>query len=91
MKVIFREFDTGEVVAIFPEIPGDSSPLTCGSYMHFGMHSSCDPGIIRYTKPAKNYENLKAELESIGYDLEIIKRNRRDFLLTRIHILRRKK
>lgn len=75
-KVIFRYWN-GDVIALFPELPGDMNPETCMSYMHVGQHSAADYGhIIDQTKPAKpeQYAELAQELESIGYKLEIKKR-----------------
>ena len=75
-KVIFRVFKEGEVIAIFPEELGTHDHFTCASYMHIGQHASCDPEIRRITRLAKpeEYADLKAELESIGYNLDIKKR-----------------
>jgi hypothetical protein len=72
-KVIFRVFEDGEVIAIFPEELGDSTYWACNSYMHVGQHGACEPEIISTTRLAKpeEYESLKAELESIGYNLDI--------------------
>lgn len=73
-KVIFRYWMNG-VVAIFPEIPGDMNPQNCLSYQHIGQHCTCDPFyIIKSSKPATEiqYNNLKVELESLGYKLKVI-------------------
>lgn len=85
-KVIFRVFKTGEVIAIFPEELGNSNYWTCNSYMHVGQHGACDPEIISTTRPAspKEYESLKAELENIGYNLDIKKRYSNDSYKVRI-------
>lgn len=88
-KVIFRVFgkdkkhdqinhiEYGTVIAIFPEEVGNINHHTCMSYMHVGQHGVCSPdGIIYVTRLAKpeEYASLKAELESIGYDLDIRKK-----------------
>ena len=75
-KVIFRQFKTGEIIALFPALPGTNDPNTCESYMHVGQHSSADTDLVQSTKPAKKekYQSLKRELESIGYKLEAKKR-----------------
>lgn len=83
-KVIFRKFNNswmqrdGEIIAIFPEQAGDTSPYaTCNSYMHVGQHGACAVDIIQDTLPAKpeEYKDLLAELVSIGYDdLKIVRR-----------------
>lgn len=84
-KVIFRKLE-GEVIALFPELPGDNNPITCLSYMRIGQHGSASAesplGI-----PAKEseYDSLFQELESIGYDdLRIA------YKLTRADYLKRK-
>ena len=45
------------------------------SYAHVGQHSSCHPDYANESRPAtkEEYQSLKEELESIGYNLEIIK------------------
>ncbi len=75
-KVIFRYWK-GDVIAIFPEIPGDMDPLNCLSYQRVGQHGTCDPShIIKTSKAAteSQYHGLKTELESIGYHLKIVSR-----------------
>lgn len=50
-----------------------------------------DPqGVIQSTKPAKpeEYADLKQELESIGYELETVKRYQYRFLETRSKTIR---
>ena len=47
------------------------------SYMHVGQHGGADyKGVVQSTKLAteSEYSDLKAELESIGYDLKIVKK-----------------
>lgn len=73
-KVIFRVFEDGQVIAIFPEELGNSDCYTCMSYMHVGQHGACNPKeVISDTRLAKpeEYASLKAELYSIGYNLDI--------------------
>ncbi len=75
-NVMFRYWKD-DVIAIFPEIPGDSSPHNCLSYQHIGQHGTCDPAyIIRDSKPAtvQQYQGLKTELESMGYALHVVSR-----------------
>ena len=49
-KVIFRKLKDGDIIALFPELPGDMNPYhTCESYMHVGQHGAaseqaCDRG-----------------------------------------------
>jgi len=84
-KVIFRRFTNGNIIALFPEELGTNNPATCSSYMHVGQHGACDPFIVYNTALATpgEYAELKEELESIGYDLDIIKRVRFSHRITR--------
>lgn len=76
-KVIFRKFNNGEIIAIFPETLQNGE---CDSYMHIGQHGACTSGIPSFTKLAKpsEYRDLKKELESIGYKLKIVKKIMRE-------------
>ena len=73
-KVIFRKFEDGEIIALFPEQKLGNGLI--GSYMHIGQHSPASEFIVDDTTLATEdeYRELKAELESIGYHLEIRKR-----------------
>lgn len=46
--------------------------LTC--YAHIGQHSACNSDYAKECKEAtkEEYNDLKEELESIGYELEIL-------------------
>ena len=77
-KVIYRKFKDGEeIIAVFPELsyPGFVSRKGLVlSYEHIGQHGEADyDHIIKMTTIAfpKDYEVLKAQLEDLGYDLEI--------------------
>ena len=61
----------GEVVALFPNEVADSNGNTM-SYQHIGQHSAASKGLYkcRYAKPLE-FNNLKNELERIGYVLQI--------------------
>lgn len=71
-----------DYIAIFPHQSGTFSPYTCQSYMHTGQHGSCDPqGIIEQSehtntlkRQTAKYRDFVAELESIGYNLDIRQR-----------------
>lgn len=81
--VIFRKYKDGDIIALFPhDIINSRGHVK--SYMHVGQHSGADyMGVIMKTKPAKidEFTDLKDELESIGYDLNIIIRiNKRKYL-----------
>lgn len=71
--VIFRKYKKSkDILALFPyEI---DTPLTCTCYEHVGQHGGANyHHCISITTPAKpdEYAALKAELESIGYNLKI--------------------
>ena len=75
-RVIFRKFKDGGVIAWFPDIP--ANPGRCLSYMHLGQHGEGVYPADTVPATAKESANLKAELESIGYNLREVKRlNRR--------------
>jgi hypothetical protein len=84
-KTIFRKFNDGSIIAMFPEI-GTSVASTCSSYMHLGQHCPCVPdAVIEDTKIATpaEYGSLKEELERIGYKIEAIKRLRQSHYVVR--------
>lgn len=92
--VIFRKWCAAphEVIALFPELPGDNDPTRCLSYEHVGQHGSADPGITRsLTEPATEaeYADLKKELEAIGYKLIVGKRFIADHRKMRAELIRR--
>lgn len=75
--VIFRKFPDGGIIALFPykaAVCLDAWP--CQSYMHVGQHGAADPRIVADTQPAQpqEYAALKAELEQIGYRLDVRQR-----------------
>ncbi len=74
-KVVFRKFNDGQVIALFPELPCDNRG-NITSYMHIGQHAPASRFIVHDTKPAnpEEYADLHAELLRIGYDLEIRKK-----------------
>jgi hypothetical protein len=80
VPVLFRvDFDGNatEVNAVFPTLPGstrDPELMTC--YAHVGQHSSCSLDWFELTKAARPYQyaDLKAELERLGYQLEVCSR-----------------
>ena len=72
--VIFRKWNNGQIIAIFPEIPADHCYGHCMSYEHIGQHGTCAPGyVIHATTQASEAEALpiRKELESIGYELQV--------------------
>jgi hypothetical protein len=82
-QVMFR-FWRGEIIALFPYIIADHKGGVM-SYMHVGQHGGADyNGIIKGSKPATPAQMLPLyeELESIGYNLEVVKRRNYDKYLT---------
>ena len=79
-KVIFRKWrgTHGSIIALFPEIPADVYGHLMQSYERVGQHGGAD--CIAITTPPKRIDaeavaELKAELESIGYNnLDVRKR-----------------
>jgi len=71
--VIFRRFKCGQIVAIFPYEAWDRNGLYCTSYMHEGQHGAAGYNLNGCTTLAKpdEFADLKRELESIGYNLEV--------------------
>lgn len=73
VKVVFRKWrDTGDVIALFPELPSDIYGRFCESYEHVGQHGGADyHGVVRQTFPATPEESaaLSVELNRIGYRL----------------------
>lgn len=73
--VIFRRWkDTGNVVAIFPEIPSDNQGYMCEMFEHHGQHTGRDcRGVVGRTTPAKgpDVKALARELRGRGYRLLI--------------------
>lgn len=76
--VVFRRWkDTGDIIALFPELPSDIYGFFCDSYEHVGQHGGADYyGVIQATKPASNKDakELARELTRIGYRLKPIRR-----------------
>lgn len=78
-KVVFRKWADGGIIALFPE---ETWVGCCMSYEHVGQHGGADyVGIVQQTKlaTATEYADLKEELESLGYNLQVYKRCRVNF------------
>jgi len=79
--VVFRvwrrpNFAVGEVVALFPTLPGDMAGR-CTAYEHIGQHGAADYAhCLGQSRPASADEaaELRAELEQIGYRLRVYRR-----------------
>ena len=94
--VIFRREYTGmfkdDIIAVFPYVINDFKGGVL-SYMHVGQHSGMDYDcVINGTKPAKEneYQALKSELESIGYNLNIVKRRNYKRYLAELNKIRQR-
>ena len=72
LKVVFRKFDNGEIIAMFPQFTNKRN-YRIDSYMHIGQHAECDPMIVHDTKLAteNEYESLLKEIQSIYHDYDI--------------------
>jgi len=90
--VVFRRWrDTGDVIALFPDIPSDYDGYFCLSYEHVGQHGGADfYGVVRATLPVESqeYERLAKELTSIGYQLRTVQRASRQMHERRIKAAR---
>ena len=88
-KVIFRKFkDTKSIIAVFPDLCYPQYTSENGlvmDYMFIGQHGECDyDTVMKMTTIAtpKEYDILKAVLEDIGYNLEIVTRKEYEKSLT---------
>jgi hypothetical protein len=97
LRVIFRKFADGDVIAIFPELAGTNDPWTCLDYMHIGQHGSGDVDFYSTLKPATpaEYAPLYNELRGIyetgkdAVELKVAKRFSRLDYLKRLEQVRR--
>lgn len=73
IKVVFRKFPEGDIIALFPEEIADFKGNIL-SYQRIGQHGGASPELLNELNPASldEYLPLKKELESIGYILESI-------------------
>ena len=72
--VIFRRANGGGILAVFPYLLTGDIYLESTCYAHIGQHSACDwYYITSKTRPASpaEYADLKHELESLGYLLDV--------------------
>jgi len=69
-RVVFKK-SQGEVVAFLLDVPANKGMIM--SYVHVGQHSEASKEFYQesFLATPKEYNDLKEELESIGYDLEI--------------------
>ncbi len=71
-KVTFRKLD-GSVIALFPDDVSHGGEFVA-SYEHYGQHGDASvEGIIEWERAEpEEYADLLAELERVGYDLEVV-------------------
>jgi len=92
--VVFRCNKSGDfkgvVFAMLPHECGDrSGHVTC--YQHIGQHGTADySGCIRDSRPAteEEYADLKKEMEGLGYNLKVVKKQNYDKFLESYNNLR---
>lgn len=74
--VIFRRWnDTGDIVAIFPELPADDQGRFCVAHDELGQQIAAEyEQVMRDTTPVSptEYGRFAHELTLLGYDLQSI-------------------
>ena len=76
---VYPRYDDGqrEVLAIFPDQRLFSGAISC--YAHVGQHGSCSYSFLKRTKATKEqYTPLLKELQSIGYNVEVVNERARN-------------
>ena len=74
LKVVFRKFNDGEIIALFPQIKFGCPHYEIMSYMHIGQHSEVDHhAVVEQTTLAteEEYQALLNEIKNIYYDYDI--------------------
>lgn len=75
-KVVFRKYQqSGDILALFPE--DDEGHGNCSCYQHIGQHGAANYDYcLTFTTLAtpEEYAPLMVELQSIGYNLKVMKR-----------------
>ena len=79
LKVVFRKFNDGEIIALFPDIKFGCPHYEIMSYMHIGQHTEVDHhAILEQTKLAteEEYQTLLNEIKNIyhDYDIKVMKK-----------------
>jgi len=93
--IIFRCDKSGDfkgvVFALFPHEVSDHKG-NVNSYQHVGQHSGADyNGCVRNSRLAteEEYKDLKEEMESIGYNINVMKKRNYDKYLKDLKRVRR--
>lgn len=70
-NVVFKKWEDGQIIALFPDESFDIHNEFITSYMHVGQHSGASRDLLYELDDAsiEEYKNLKEELLSIGYKL----------------------
>jgi hypothetical protein len=77
-KVLFlvneKDPENPDLFAYFPEENHDREGIYKTAYSHVGQHSSAHPDYAKESREAtpEEYQDLKAELEGLGYNLEVL-------------------
>ena len=73
-NIMLSDNDKIVIYAFFPEESYSDDRWLFNSYSHIGQHSPCHIDYAKASTKAtfKEYKDLAEELESIGYNLEII-------------------
>ena len=79
LKVVFRKFNNGEIIALFPDIKFGCPYYQIMSYMHIGQHSEVyHHAVVEQTTLAteEEYQALLNEIKSIyhDYDIKVMKK-----------------
>ena len=69
-----RDPKNPDLFAYFPEENYDNDGKFKTAYSHVGQHSCASPEYAKESRPAtpEEYQGLKTELESLGYNLEVV-------------------
>jgi hypothetical protein len=76
-RVVFRWWEEGGTIALFPEIPATIHGDSCLSYARVGQHAAADyHGVVNHSRPATpaEYAGLADELTRLGYRLKPLRR-----------------
>lgn len=79
LDVVFRKFNNGEIIALFPQIKFGCPHYKIMSYMFIGHHEEVDHyAVVQQTKLAteEEYDSLLKEIQSIyhEYDIRVMKK-----------------
>ena len=91
--VMFRRDNDGTIFALFPYNIASINEGYVTCYEHIGQHSGANYDLcINISVPAKEneYQELKSELESIGYNLNVVKRRNNDRYLAELQNARKR-